>query len=283
MFVFRPLTVADRPAMLDICATVWDGDDYLPKYFDHWVQAAGGQFTGAEFEGRLVAVAKLTRCAPGEYWLEGIRVHSAFRQRGLAAALHDYHLALWRAWQEPGALRLLTENPAIQKLCERTGFRARFQYITADAPAVAQPHHFTVLTLADLDRAYAYLTDSVTYADWHGLCDMGWKWRELTPALLAQRITAGAVYGWGQWDGVLVTIQTQHDDVAPSRHLGLQFPATTPAQWWAMLSETRALAHHLGQADVRWSALLKFHPHVAQAGFALRWEGTPETCYEVRQ
>src|SRR5688572_105289 len=118
MTVFRPVTLADRAAMLDVCATVWEGEDYLPHYFDRWVAAEGGQFTAVEVEGQVVALAKLTRIAHGEYWLEGIRVHPDYRGRGLAAALHDYHVALWKQFGEP----------SIIKLSERTGFRPLFQH-----------------------------------------------------------------------------------------------------------------------------------------------------------
>ena len=133
LYQFRPVTLADRAAMLDICATVWDGDDYLPRYFDRWVAAAGGQFTALELEGRVVALAKFSRLAPGEYWLEGIRVHADFRGQGLAAALHDYHMLLWKQTAEAGAIRLLTGDPAIIKLCDRTGFHPLFQHRFAEA------------------------------------------------------------------------------------------------------------------------------------------------------
>jgi hypothetical protein len=46
MFTFRPLTPVDRPAVLDICATVWDGQDYLPDVFDAWLAEPEARFIG---------------------------------------------------------------------------------------------------------------------------------------------------------------------------------------------------------------------------------------------
>lgn len=271
--------------MLDICATVWEGEDYLPRYFDRWVavpESAGGQFTALELEGRVVALAKFSRLAPGEYWLEGIRVHADYRGQGLAAALHDYHLALWQQAGEPGVLRLLTGDPAIIKLCDRTGFRRLFGHRFAEAPADACPHAFRPMTLADFERAWATVGPSAAWTEWQGLCDLGWKWRTLTPEFFRERLAAGAAYQWRNGEAVLLTRATQHDDEDPGDFLLLQFPAVRAAQRWSFLAEVRGLAHQLGKPRVLWSIPVELSADLPQAGYTLSWAET-ETCFEARQ
>jgi GNAT superfamily N-acetyltransferase len=267
--------------MLDICATVWDGEDYLPEVFDAWVAVAEGQFTALELDGKVVALAKLTRLAPGEYWLEGIRVHAAYRGQGLAAALHDYHLDRWRRLGEPGTLRLVTssDNHAIVTLCERTGFRRLFEFTFAEAPAERAPHRFTPLVPAEAGRAFELVRHLPIYAAQHGLCDLQWKWRELTPAYLAERVAAGAVYRWGDWEAVLV-VNPSADEEA----LHVQFPGAKPGQRIAFLAEVRALAQAGGRRLVRWSPLNRAEvlDDLPPAGYARLWDESL-CCFEARQ
>lgn len=282
LYQFRRVTLADRPAMLAICATVWEGDDYLPRYFDRWVAAEGGQFTALELEGQVVGLSKLSRMAPGEYWLEGIRVHGDYRGRGLAAALHDYQLEVWRHIGEPGTLRLLTGDPAISKLCDRTDFRPLFHHYFAEAEAVDMSHAFNLIPPSEAERAYALITQSPAWAEWHGLCDLSWKWRELTPEFLGERLAAGAVYHWREWQAVLMTRDTIHDDDQPGDLIVVQFPAVNAAQRWEFLAEVRALAHTLGKHKVSWSIPIERRAELPCAGYTLAWDET-ETCFEIRQ
>jgi GNAT superfamily N-acetyltransferase len=285
MLTFRRVTLADRPAMLEICATVWEGDDYVPLVFDEWVAAPDGQFTALEQEGRVAALGRLAQFAPGEFWLEGIRVHADCRGRGLAAALHDYHLALWRRIGGPGTLRLVTavDNAAIVKLCERTGFARLFEFTFATAPAAMGTHGFTPLTPAEAGRASDVIAHSPALADLHGMFDLGWRWRTLTPACLANSIAAGAAYRWAEWEGVLLTAQWSDED-ADAHELCIQLPAVARERRAAFLTDVRALAGALGRTRVRWSPLAR--PDVLddlpRAGYARLWEDVL-CCYEIRQ
>ncbi len=281
-YQFRRVTLADRPAMLSICATVWEGDDYLPRYFDRWVAAEGGQFTALELDGRVVALAKLSRHARGEYWLEGIRVHGEYRGRGLAAALHDYHLALWKQLDERGALRLLTGDPGIIKLCERTGFRPLFHHHFAEAEALDAPHAFQPIRSSEAERAFTLITHSPAWAEWHGLCDLGWKWRELTPEFLGERLAAGAVYHWREWQAALLIRDAIHDDDQPGDLLVVQFPAVGETDRWDFLADARALAHALDKRKITWAIPIDLRAELPRAGYALAWDET-ETCFEIRQ
>jgi len=284
MLSFRPAALADRPAVVEICSRIWDGDDYVPAVFDDWLAQPEGQFTAAELDGKVVGVAKLTRLGRQDYWLEGIRVHADFRGRGLAAGLHDYHLDLWRRRGRPGALRLLTltDNQAIVKLCERTGFASIFQVTFAVAEAQAGAQRFTPLTSEDGDRAFEYILRAPLYADTRGLCDISWRFRSLTRGFLAERIGAGAAYRWGGWEGVLLVADGAWE--AGPATLVVQFPAVGAERRPAFFADLRGLAAALGKSKVSW--MLPHRPELlaelAPAGYSQPW---PEVfhCFEIRQ
>lgn len=251
MFSLRPVTLADRPAMLDICATVWGGDDYVPHIFEQWVADPHGLFAALEVEGRMVGFSKLSRLAAGEHWLEGIRVHGDFRGRGLASVLHDHLVATWQAMPEGGTLRLVTESPAILHACERTGFHHVLSFVIVEAPAQAAPHGFERVAADERERAWEHIQRSAWLTETRGLCDVGWKWRAFTHAYLAEQMAMGHVWRWRDWEGVLLASELNREN-QPTERLRIQFPAVAQARRTEFLAETRGLAQALGAVKVRW-------------------------------
>src|SRR5512136_867221 len=83
--IVRPMTMADKPAVLKISSRIWEGNDYVPLFFDRWVEEGG--FWAAELRGRLVGYGKATQLSPGEWWLEGLRVDPDCRKRGIGKEL----------------------------------------------------------------------------------------------------------------------------------------------------------------------------------------------------
>ncbi|HWQ08011.1 MAG TPA: hypothetical protein VN436_02850, partial [Holophaga sp.] len=59
LFRFRRALPEDREAVGALCARIWDGDDYVPRCFDTWLEdQEGGVFLC--FAGRrLAGLAKL--------------------------------------------------------------------------------------------------------------------------------------------------------------------------------------------------------------------------------
>lgn len=98
--------------MLELTKTIWEGEDYVPQVWDDWLADPHGQLSVAEIGGRVVGLGKLTRLAPGEWWLEGLRVDPQWQGRGIGRALHEYHVGLWRKMGDSSALRLFIRFPA---------------------------------------------------------------------------------------------------------------------------------------------------------------------------
>lgn len=77
-----------------ISATVWDGEDYLPEVWDAWIAESqrSGLLIVGESDGRVVAIQH-TRFQPGGIaWMEGIRVHVDYRNRGVGTRMLEHAL-----------------------------------------------------------------------------------------------------------------------------------------------------------------------------------------------
>ncbi len=90
----------DREDLAEISRTTWEGHDYLEGVAESWLADSG--FIVGELSGRVIACGKISRMPGDVAWLEGLRVHSDFRGRGLGRIMSD------RILEE--ALRLLEEG-----------------------------------------------------------------------------------------------------------------------------------------------------------------------------
>jgi len=94
-FSIRTLTHEDYQDICEICENIWDGTDYLPDVFHQWVDDNGGFFGIVEkATNKVVGVDKFSVLADGSGWLEGLRVHPAYRGKGLSKALTDHIMAV---------------------------------------------------------------------------------------------------------------------------------------------------------------------------------------------
>lgn len=85
----RQATATDKPAVMKIAETVWEGNDYLPEVWDRWVSEPSNEgflMTG-EIEGQVVAVQHIDFQPKQVAWLEGIRVDPAFRNQGIGGRM----------------------------------------------------------------------------------------------------------------------------------------------------------------------------------------------------
>jgi GNAT superfamily N-acetyltransferase len=84
-FKIRTLQHEDYPDILKISKEIWDGEDYLPRVYHQWVDSPG-LFLGVEdtLSHAVVAVAHVALLPDGSAWLEGLRVRTDFRGKGLS-------------------------------------------------------------------------------------------------------------------------------------------------------------------------------------------------------
>jgi GNAT superfamily N-acetyltransferase len=144
--VVRPAREDDRAAVLDFASRTWDGWDYIPHAWPHWLAATDSVFlvatagpppSGAEAldtegspiaAGRPIAIARVAMLSPTEAWLEGIRVDP--RVRGLDVAT-DLQVAELRWAAEHGAKVVRYATSSRNEASHRLGARHGFELLTA--------------------------------------------------------------------------------------------------------------------------------------------------------
>ena len=93
MLKVRKLTLKDKPRAIEITKDIWDGDDYLPRVFDKWVNDKDGEFIAAVDEkGNVIGFEKLTMVTQHDAWIEGLRKDMKSKVKGVGVFLTNYIL-----------------------------------------------------------------------------------------------------------------------------------------------------------------------------------------------
>jgi len=193
--IVRPMTMADKPAILRVSARIWDGHDYVPLFFDSWVRERG--FWVGEVRGRVVAYSKATELAPGEWWLEALRVDPDHRSRGLGKEMSRQ--VLYRALeQRPVSLRLATADvnrESIHIITEVMGFKPYAVYrFFVGSPGRPQPGPKLVRPPAA--DALQFLRGHEELAVSRGLLPSTWRFREANRGYLSELRRSGNLFGF---------------------------------------------------------------------------------------
>ncbi|MFX1357991.1 MAG: GNAT family N-acetyltransferase [Promethearchaeota archaeon] len=83
---FRELTRADIPNILDISKDIWEGDDYIPKVIERWLQEKDCMNYGTFIDEKkkdLIGFGRIKLFPNGVAWLEGGRVKVAYQKKGV--------------------------------------------------------------------------------------------------------------------------------------------------------------------------------------------------------
>jgi GNAT superfamily N-acetyltransferase len=153
----------DRDSVLAFASTTWDGWDYIPEAWPHWITASDGVLLVATAQGddRPIALTRVALLAPEEGWLEGIRVDPSVRGRGVATSLQVAELA-WAQAHDLRVLRYATghANEASLKLGAHGGFtrlRDRRTYGNAELETAAHAAVAAPGPTTEADRRLAML------------------------------------------------------------------------------------------------------------------------------
>jgi GNAT superfamily N-acetyltransferase len=210
--IVRPVRTADWPAVRRISSRIWEGRDYVPLFFGEWVREGG--FWAGELRGRVVGYGKATELAPGEWWLEGLRVDPQRRHRGIGTELSRQ--ILYRTFDErPVSLRLATgavNRESIRIIEETMGFRFYVQYsFIAGTPAEAEETPRPKLAVPSLREAQEFMQTREELKASRGLLQSSWRFRAANARYLRDLRRQGSLYGCreaGRLTGLLV--MTRH-------------------------------------------------------------------------
>jgi ribosomal protein S18 acetylase RimI-like enzyme len=194
----RPAQAEDEAVITDICARVFEWEDYIPGSWKEWLDDEHGELVVAETDGEVTGCGKLTRLEDDEWWLEGLRVDPDHQRQGIGRQLQAYLVG--RATRiGRGTLRYGTasDNKAIHRLSSQFGFRRVSTYhpYEAHAASVVDGPLPRRLTEADTEAAWCLIEGSPRYRAAGGMYEGQWKWKDLTRERLARHLADGD--GWG--------------------------------------------------------------------------------------
>jgi len=275
--IIRRARQEDTPDMLELTSHIWDGGDYVPLVWADWLADPLGCLLVAEFEGRVVGLAKLSQSTDEDWWLHGLRVHPEFEGQGIASRLHEACLGRWRELGR-GAIRLATNAQRFQvhHLCERTGFLKTGEYSYFLAGALNNAiSRFTPVLPEQIEQALAFSQNSPSLSLTLGYLDLGWEWLPPRLAIFEKTVQRSQAFWWRDGQGLLL-FRDDEDEENENRPIPvIEWIACQPDDMSDLLLDFRRLAGGRGYMDAGWTAPLQpgLLSVLASAGFERKWDG----------
>jgi GNAT superfamily N-acetyltransferase len=177
---FRRVTPDDKLRVLEICAGIWDGHDYVPSVLDAWLAANDADLIGVFAGDALAGFGHCVWMSPTYAWFEGLRIDSAWRNRGIARALHE-HMLEWAygAGATRVGLSVYLDNPASLRIVESHAFERVAGFVVLEAHA-ERATHAQARAAEDVVRvssaeAAAYIDGSAFLARSRGFFPRNWR------------------------------------------------------------------------------------------------------------
>jgi GNAT superfamily N-acetyltransferase len=183
---FRRVTSDDKPRVLEICAGIWDGHDYVPSVLDAWLAADDADLIGVLAGDALVGFGHCVWMSPTYAWFEGLRIDSAWRNRGIARALHERMLEwAYGAGATRVGLSVYLDNQPSLRIVESHAFERAAGFVVLEAHAEDAPYaehaaHAQAGAAEDVIRvssaeAAAYIGRSAFLERSHGFFPRNWR------------------------------------------------------------------------------------------------------------
>ena len=280
------MRLSDHEAVTTLCAQMWDGHDYIPQVFDAWLAHTQGQFTAVldEEHHTLIGVGKLTSITDRDWWIEGLRVDSRYRGKGVGRRLHAYHVDLWQQISPPSsALRLVTDsdNYAVHHLCDDAGFVQLGAVTPFRAEALNAPHSFRQSDKGD----FSLVERSHYYHSHHHLYQTQtlWRWAELTAQALSQR----DVWLWREGKGLIIVEDVEDaDNPLSAPCLFIDFIGVEQSDLVGCLRDARALAASFTRSVIGIGLSLSdtvLIEALTKSGYTRAWDEGSLYLYEKRK
>ncbi|HEX9855073.1 MAG TPA: GNAT family N-acetyltransferase [Acidimicrobiia bacterium] len=195
-YTIREARPGDGEAIAAFTEDTFEWGDYVADAFGPWLDDPAGHLVVAADEAdRAVATAFGTLVSDQEAWLQGARVHPAWRRRGIAGAL-DEVLESWARQRGASVARMVIEawNTAAQAQVGSIGYRRVCSWVHAErsvgaaSPVTAGNGGKRVAASEQLVRAHSSEAEPA-YVSWsagqlsragRGLIGIRWRFRRLT-------------------------------------------------------------------------------------------------------
>lgn len=196
MLEIRRARPEDQEAVLSFCAHTWEDGDYIPHVWKAWLTDERGPLLVGVWEGRAVAIEKMTWTSADALWLEGLRVDPRHRRKGIARALLHYALE-WARAHGVRFVRLATSssNVTVQRMVEAAGLRHVLSCPYYKGEALAEGEEPECLAQEAAEEIWERLHRWGGLERAHNLYAHDWAWRPLYPEQLQEHLAAGQVWG----------------------------------------------------------------------------------------
>jgi len=262
--LIRRLTASDRNDVLEISKHTWDGHDYLMNVFDEWVNDPKCDFVGVAVGNRVVAVGNLHLIEAGRTgWLEGLRVHPEFRQRGYANEITAYLVAEGKRLGVE-RLRYTTSdrNTESLKIAAKTGFSRVLELAVFWATGVkvlpSMRVRYSIQEMKPTELYDLLQKDDVLIPS--GVLVYDWKVLELNLENLEEIAKNHRFYA------------TLKEGKADSLSFSHRRPDRTDQSWWSFTAYARDTEGILGQISYNMKAILENGLSSVIATFEKRFE-----------
>lgn len=271
--VCRPALPMDTEQVMELCSHIWEGHDYIPRVWNEWLADPDGLLGVAVMDGRVAGVFKLTKFQDMEWYMEGLRVHPDFREKGVASHIHNYVVDTWRKMGS-GVIRLVThsENVKVHHMCEQSGFKRIAEFIPYRAPSLqGVKNDFTPVKIEEAQEALDFVQSSATHAMSAGLVNLEWVYANPQIKHLRQVINHQQAWWWRNGAGFLSFWVDEEDELSL---VGVQLVGCSLGDLADLLHDYRILANDLGHESANWVA--PNQPDVImsmdKAGFERDWD-----------
>ena len=280
--VCRPALQKDTEEVMELCSHIWDGGDYIPQVWEEWLADPDGLLGVAELRGQVVGVFKLTQFQEQEWYMEGLRVHPDFQDKGIASHIHQYVVETWRRMGR-GIIRLTTGsyNVKVHRMCEETGFKRVAEFIPYRATSTFEGRiNFTGLNVDEASRALEFVTGNPIHVLSRGLINLGWVFADPQLKHIQEAVHEGHAWWWRDGLGFIsIWEDEEDDDHAP----GIQLMGCSLSDLPELLTDYRRLMGEFGYKSAGWvapnqSGVLS---SLEKAGFERSWD-VSLYIYELR-
>lgn len=181
MEVFRPLELKDKEQVIEICKSIWDGDDYIPNIYEDWINDSDSYFIGLFDDDLLIGFGRLASHGDGNYWLEGLRKNHKLNIKGVGKKIANYLIKIAMD-NECQSLKFSTyfDNIESISLNEKIGFARIKEWSYLDLDLTENPPENLDVTQEFVDQVSFqdfknYILKSNFLSEMSGFLCEGWK------------------------------------------------------------------------------------------------------------
>ncbi len=195
MATIRKVEKKDKEQILEISSKIWEGNDFIPKVFDKWIEEKVGEFTAIEEEGKVVAFSKLNDFGNNVGWLEGLRVHEDYRGKGYAKLITEYYMEKAKKEGYEKLHLAIYKGEGRKHLIEDYDFHTilKLKYYDTVEKKNFETNKKIVLAKEE-DSLYDYVINSKEYNEYKGFFNFDWSFKHINEKLINQLLKREEIF-----------------------------------------------------------------------------------------